>query len=60
MSELQHNELFEIRTCEASPLSKGDTTDDSPGTETIIMDAPLKIFEELKLPPLMFKCPEDE
>jgi len=60
MQEFAHNEHVDVCICEVSPLSKNDTTEESPGTETIIMDAPLKIFEELKLPPLMFKCPEDE
>jgi hypothetical protein len=48
------------------PLNKNEATkangsiDESPGTETVIMNAPLKIFEETKQAPLLFKCPEDE
>ncbi len=41
-----------------STPSKREASEDYSAAETVIMDAPPKIFEEIKHS-LMFKCPED-
>jgi hypothetical protein len=41
-----------------SPSKREAASEDYSPTETVIMEAPPKIFEEIKQS-LMFKCPED-